>query len=91
MLKVITYQFLEGPYIECDFHWKLAIRRKLIERHIPLEIISQLMSTEGPINVHTVIPIEDIILKGIPYVISKTNKVGYEVNFNKFWTNFVAT
>jgi len=90
LLKAIQYQFPEGPFIGCIFHWKQAIQRKLLDRHISKETISQLMDNDGPINVLTVIPINKIVTKGVPYVRSKTNEVGYEENFNEFWKYFIS-
>jgi len=49
------------------------------------------MDNDGPINVLTVIPINEIVTKGVPYVRSKTKEVEYEENFNEFWKYFIST
>jgi len=88
LMNAIKSQFRDGPYVGCLFHWKQAIRRKLVERNIPKDYISILMNE---LNILTVLPIEDIIPKGIPYVRSKTIEVGNEVALNAFWVYFVQT
>jgi hypothetical protein len=51
--------------IGCNFHWKQAIRRKLLSFKIPRDIISELMGAHGLINILPLVPATDIELKGI--------------------------
>ena len=84
------------PYIGvningCLFHWKQALRRKMLELKIDDEYISMAM-TKNVIDVLTVIPRNEVVRKGIPYVKSILDK---EVDtdddrekWNSFWTYF---
>lgn len=80
--------------VGCLFHWKQAIRRKMIEVRIPADQIEVAM-TPGYIDVLTVIPEHKIRLKGIPYVIRKVDRSidrqGIKDRWTLFWTYFVKT
>jgi len=54
--------------IGCEFYWKQAIRRKLLELNVPRDKISLLVNEDGLLNLLTVIPIKDIESKGIAYI-----------------------
>ena len=60
-------EFPAGVAVGCLFHWKQAIKRKLVDFHIPKHLIRMLIGTDGVMNILTVIPIEEILTKGIPY------------------------
>ncbi|KAE9028431.1 hypothetical protein PR002_g10394 [Phytophthora rubi] len=68
----------------------LAIRRKLIDMRIPANQIAEAMSP-GVIDVLTVIPIDKIRSKGIPYVMSIVNPKGAARIWTSFWDYFVRT
>ena len=88
LINAITSKFPEGKQVLCNFHFKQAIRRKLLGFKISKEVISELMGPEGYINILTTIPIEEIVPKGIPYIRSKLNEGKYKVEFNNFWIYF---
>ncbi|KAE8895386.1 hypothetical protein PF003_g20647 [Phytophthora fragariae] len=67
-----------------------AIRRKLIDLRIPANQIAEAMSP-GVIDVLTVIPIDEIRSKGIPYVMSIVNTKGAARIWTSFWDFFVRT
>ena len=43
VLNVVEANFPSVPVIGCVFHWKQALRRKLLAYHIPKDVISRLM------------------------------------------------
>ena len=88
LIKALKHQFPAAPAILCLFHWKQAIRRKLLSFHTPLHIIHQMIGKNG---VLTVIPVNEIITKGIPYCRSKINETGHTAKLDKFWKYFVDT
>ena len=77
-------QFPNGPLVGCSFHFKQALRRNLLSRGIPQNLVTALIGPGGWIEVLMVIPIEEIRTKGIPYVRSKMPVGVYHVKFNQF-------
>ena len=61
ILFTMKAEFPAGVAVECLFHWKQAIRRKLVDFHIPQNFISELIGTNGVMNILTGIPIEEIL------------------------------
>ena len=84
-------EFPTGVAVGCLFHWKQAIRRKLLEFHIPKNLIRLLIGTDGIMNVLTVIPIEEIVTKGIPYCRCGFDESSHQVQFDSFWKYFIST
>lgn len=76
--------FPAGVAVGCLFHWKQAIKRKLVDFHIPKHLIRMLIGTDGVMNILTVIPIEEILTKGIPYC-----RCGFDES--SFWSYFIST
>jgi hypothetical protein len=76
--------------VGCLFHWKQAVRRRLLRLYIDKDIISRLMDKNGLINLLTVVPIDDLP-KAIRYIQSQfvEMRVGaYKVKFDAFWAYF---
>ena len=90
IINALKCQF-KKPIVGCEFHWKQAIRRKLLELNVPRDKITALVDANGLLNILTVIPIEDIENKGIPYIRQKFNEGQDKVKFDSFWKYFVAT
>jgi hypothetical protein len=61
------------------------------EQHIAENMIFALLGPDGPFNILTVIPIEEIEGKGIMYVRSKINEGQYSRDFDAFWAYFKRT
>jgi len=93
MLKSIEEEFHgeDIPIVCCLFHWKQALRRKLEYYHIPKNEISELMGHNGKIDILTVIPIDEIVVKGIPYVRSLMDERGNVMGWDTFWRYFIKT
>jgi len=53
------------PFIRCEFHWKQAIRRKLIIYTLPVDDI---IGKNAYVEILCIPPIDEIIPKGIPCV-----------------------
>lgn len=77
-------QFPEAELVLCNFHFKQALRRKLVALRIPQDFITA-------INVLTVIPISEVRGKGIAYVRSKIDESGQKLAFEAFWRYFIST
>ena len=91
ILSTMKAEFPTGVAVGCLFHWKQAIRRKLVDFHIPKDLISELIGTNGVMNILTAIPIEEIIPKGIPYCRRGFDESRYQDKFNAFWDYFIRT
>lgn len=91
LLEAVGLQFREANLIGCAFHWKQALRRKLLEYDIPDDLISLLMDENGLINLLTVIPIDEIESKGIPYIRAHFPEGTFTNLFNNFWKYFSNT
>ena len=92
LLNAARKTFPDAALIGCLFHWKQALRRKMLDLRIPKEVVHQLIGVEGCLmDILTVIPIEEIIPKGIPYIRANFNERGNREKFDQFWTYFVNT
>lgn len=91
LLNAVHSEFPSAIFIGCLFHFKQALWRKLIDLGIPEELVHELMSEGGLIGLLTVIPIDEIISKGIPYIRLHFKEGKYKGQFDVFWTYFVKT
>lgn len=91
LLGAVEGNFPSAPIVGCVFHWKQALRRKMISYRIPKDVISSLMSADGLINILTHCPIEEIEVKAIPYIRERFDEGEYKENFNAFWKYFLTT
>ena len=92
IIKTLFF-FSDAPFVGCEFYFKQALRRQLIGvHHIDESVVSELMGEDGHINILFVLPHDEIVSTGIPYVRSKTREEGYFVQFTAFWNDyFVST
>ena len=63
----------------------LSIRRRLLLLKIPDNVISKVIGKGGPTEVLCVIPVNEIMNKGISYVLSKTDEGSNKEQFDSFW------
>jgi hypothetical protein len=91
IINSMANRFPTATPVGCLFHWKQAIRRKALEFHIPKELISHLIGQNGIMNILTVIPVEEILSKGIPYCRSRTIETSYQKELDHFWAYFEKT
>jgi hypothetical protein len=90
IINALKAQF-NKPIVGCIFHWKQALRRRLLEYNVGKDKISELVGQNGLINLLTVIPIAEIENKGIPYIRENFNEGLDKNKFDMFWKYFVAT
>lgn len=90
LINAVTGAFPMSVLVGCLFHWKQAIRRKLVDLRIPKEAICTAMSP-GIMDILTVIPVDEIVSHGIPYVRSKIDERGHKKAWNTFWSYFSQT
>lgn len=90
LAKVCRMQFKDGVPILCNFHFKQALRKKLLDLGVDKVVVSSFIGAEGPINILSLIPIEEIEEYGIPFIRSVFNEGQYTVQFNLFWKYFGA-
>eukprot|EP00644_Phytophthora_capsici_P016980 jgi/Phyca11/132205/e_gw1.142.10.1 len=85
----IRDQFQSAHIVGCLFHWKQAVRRKMIELRISTDEIAVAMSP-GMLDLLTVIPEKILRKKGIPFVMKKLYAlIGQPTT--AFWDYFVRT
>jgi hypothetical protein len=82
MINAVEEMFPRAEIVGCLFHFKQALRRKLIKLRVPLYQVSFLM-IPGVLDILTVIPIEEIKTIGIPFV-KKLLGNGSQV-LDQFW------
>ncbi|KAG3087443.1 hypothetical protein PI125_g18651 [Phytophthora idaei] len=84
LLNAVRQLFTGVSVVGCLFHWKQALRRKMIDLRIPQETVSHVM-TAGVIDVLTVIPIGEITEKRTPFVRSRVDESGHRGKCDTFW------
>ena len=90
LLSAVGEQFRGNTRINgCLFHWKQALRRKMKKLNIEDQYVSMAMH-KNVIDVLTVIPRDEIVRKGIPYVRSILDQEDVEgrEKWNSFWDYF---
>lgn len=90
LMNAVKSEF-KAPVVGCEFHWKQAMRRKLLELGVDKDTISNLMNSNGLINILTGIPIAEVESKGIPYIRASFNEGPHVEKFNTFWKYFKDT
>lgn len=90
LINALQFHFRDSDIIGCEFHWKQAIRRKLLSFKIPADIISRLVDKNGLLNILTEIPVTEIG-KGIAYIRATFDEGQYIEEFNNFWKYFTKT
>jgi hypothetical protein len=94
LLNAACEAFGDVPIIGCLFHFKQAIRRKLIKHYkLPEAVVTKLIGADGLMNLLTTIPICDIQKYGIPFIRSQMaeEESQYGNVLNEFWKYFVNT
>ena len=61
------------------------MNKRLKELGIPKEMISDFLGENGRLNLLTVIPIPEIIPKGIPFIRATFDEKHYKPQFDAFW------
>ena len=62
--------------------------RKLDQLHVSREVASSLIGENGLIDLLTVIPVSEILPKGIPYIRCHFDESGFPDKFKQFWRYF---
>jgi hypothetical protein len=92
LIKAVRDQFSGVAVVGCLFHFKQALRRKMIKLKLAEDVITVAMQA-NVIDVLTIIPHDEIETKGIPYV---KNILGAMENYDndkweEFWLYFDKT
>jgi len=58
LMNQCKLQFRDAKIVGCLFHWKQALRRKLLKCHIPEDLITTVIGSNGTANILNEIPIE---------------------------------
>ncbi|OWZ12695.1 hypothetical protein PHMEG_00014102 [Phytophthora megakarya] len=90
LIKGVRDQFPGIHVIGCLFHWKQAIRRKLVDLRFSANQISEAMAP-GVLDVLAVIARDEIRTKGIPYAMSLMSTKGCAQLWTRFWDYFIRT
>ncbi|KAJ8564223.1 hypothetical protein ON010_g7121 [Phytophthora cinnamomi] len=90
LLQNVKDQFPNANSVGCLFHWKQAIRRKMVALHIPLDQVKQSM-LPGCLDLLTVFP-RAKKEQGIAHVSSQLEpRRGDKTKWASFWKYFRAT
>ncbi|KAG3032222.1 hypothetical protein PC121_g4092 [Phytophthora cactorum] len=90
LMNAITEQFPLVKIVGCLFHWKQALRRKMVELRIARPQISAVLRP-GVIDVLTIIPVDQIADKGIHFVRAQMDETGNKTKWDAFWRYFRKT
>ncbi|KAG2897361.1 hypothetical protein PC119_g16668 [Phytophthora cactorum] len=90
LMNAITEQFPLVKIVGCLFHWKQALRRKMVELRIARPQISAVLRP-GVIDVLTIIPVDQIADKGIRFVRAQMDETGNKTKWDAFWRYFRKT
>lgn len=90
LIKAIQKQFPNTTILGCLFHFKQAIRRKLLALRIPTTQVNKAMEF-GKIDLLTILPPDEIITYGIPYLRSIIDENDNVHKWNLFWQYFYRT
>jgi len=90
LIQALKEQFSGASTIFCFFHWKQAVRRKLIKCGIPAHVVSRLMDQNDLINILPMVPVLEIP-KAIAYIRFTFQEGEFVSLFNVFWQYFVKT
>lgn len=90
LINAVNSQFRNSNIIGCLFHFKQALRRKLLSLRINKNQIHQAMQC-GNLDLLTIIPANEIIKYGIPYIRSKIEEGDNVPKWNLFWQYFQKT
>jgi len=92
LIKSLKMQFTKANPALCSFHHKQCLKKRLEKKtKIPPPLVTKLIGPFGLISVLYVIPIKEIIKKGIPYVRYHMDEGSYKTEFDEFWTYFKHT
>jgi MULE transposase domain len=92
LIKAVQQQFTGVSIVGCLFHFKQALRRKLLKLKIPDDEVSLAMRPKV-LDVLTLIPHDEIASKGIPYVesILECGESYTHEKWQEFWSYFKKT
>ncbi|RAW24261.1 hypothetical protein PC110_g19309 [Phytophthora cactorum] len=90
LMNAITEQFPLVKIRGCLFHWKRALRRKMVELCIARPQISAVLRS-GVIDVLAIIPIDQIADKGFRFVRAQMDETGNKTKWDAFWRYFRKT
>ena len=93
LINAVQEVFSDVPLIGCLFHFKQAIRRRLLKLKLPEEVITVLIGEHGLMNFITSIPVDDIGLYAIPYIracMAEYEKI-HKQALDEFWKYFFFT
>ncbi|EGZ15863.1 hypothetical protein PHYSODRAFT_508713 [Phytophthora sojae] len=90
LINAVLEQFPTANLVGCLFHWKQALRRKMLELRLPEDQIKDALSP-GKLDTLTVIPEDQITEKGVRYVRSIVDETGAKTKWNTFWKYFLKT
>lgn len=74
----------------CLFHWKQALRRKLLDLRVSKDVITIFLGENGLINFLVMLTYDEIP-KGIAYIREELDEGTYTKQFDQFWAYFVKT
>jgi hypothetical protein len=91
IMAACKWDFPEALQMGCIFHWKQALRRKLLELRLPKQLISAFLGPAGLINILTVVPLEEIESKAIPYIRANFDEGPHVAKFDIFYNYILKT
>ncbi|POM69289.1 Hypothetical protein PHPALM_14436 [Phytophthora palmivora] len=82
LMNAVTEQFPLVKIVGCLFHWKQALRRKMLEKRIPLDQISAALAPDV-LDVLTLIPVDEI-----PDKVFRMDETGSKTKLDAYWRYF---
>ncbi|CAN0061560.1 unnamed protein product, partial [Heterosigma akashiwo] len=88
LIKAVKMQFREAFIMGCLFHFKQAIRRRLLKLGVSKSKVKESMVRGGPVDWLTVMPLDEIEEKGIAFVKANFDCRKFSSEFEAFWGYF---
>ncbi|KAJ0392707.1 hypothetical protein P43SY_011157 [Pythium insidiosum] len=90
LIRAVLDQFPTVDIVGCLFHWKQALRRKMIDIGLTVEDVKTAM-IPGQMDVLTLVPEDEILDKGIRFVRYRIDETWSKRKWDQFWTYFQRT
>ena len=91
IVNLVKQTYPKAKNIGCLFHWKQAIRRKLLAMGFDPTLVSSFMKP-GRLDLLTGIPVQEIEVLGIPYLRSlEAQTSALQQKWDAFWDYFKQT
>ncbi|CAN0059376.1 unnamed protein product, partial [Heterosigma akashiwo] len=88
LINACKCQFPDAFILGCLFHFKQALRRKLLKLGVAVQLVSDFVVRGGPADWLTVMHVDEILSKGVQFIMANFDCGKFKKEFLSFWTYF---